>query len=403
MKLNKRMIESAVYDHEKRGAQYLWDTELKGYGVRIYPSGLKSFVITYRAQGRQRFHTLGRFGEITPHQARSAALEVLARVKSGADPGGERLAYRQAPTVADVAERFMREHAMPKKKPSSVRSDEMNWRLHVLPALGSRKVGDVTRQDVAQLHTALGDKPYRANRVLALLSKAFNLAEVWGWRADHSNPCRHVQRFKEARRERFLSVDELGRLAAVLTQAEKSGAETPFSVAAIRLLIFTGCRVGEILNLRWSEVDLERRSLFLSDSKTGRKVVYLNSPALEILGRLDRDSANPFVIQGGNPGSCLVNLKDPWRRLRKVAKLEDVRIHDLRHSWASFAAGSGLSLPMIGKLLGHTQASTTQRYAHLAASPLKDATERVGMEIAAAMSRAPRAEIVDFESWRSHA
>lgn len=400
MKLTKRVIDHAKYDRAKGSAHYLWDRDLAGFGVRVYPSGRKSFVVAYRAKGRQRFHTLGRFGEMTVQQARGAAIEVLARVRRGEDPSGDRQAYRRGPTVADLAERYMREHARPKKKPSSVRNDEQQWRNHVLPVLGKRKVADVSREDVSKLHGSLESTPYAANRVLALLSKAFNLAEVWGWRPDGSNPCRHVQKYREQRRERFLSVKELTGLAAVLNEAEREGREQANAIAAIRLLIFTGCRVGEILRLKWSEIDFERRCLRLSDSKTGQKIVHLNSPALEVLAGLERVAGNPYALAGGKSGMHLVNLKDPWRRLRKAAGLEDVRIHDLRHSWASFAAGSGLSLPVIGKLLGHTQASTTQRYAHLAADPLRQATERVGAEIAAAMNASPRAEVEDIRRWR---
>ncbi len=165
----------------------------------------------------------------------------------------------------------------------------------------------------------------------------------------------------------------------------------------MRLLLFTGCRLSEITTVRWQEVDLERRCLWLSDSKTGRKVVHLNSPALELLAGLERDDGNPYVIQGGKPSTHLVNLKDPWRRLRKAAGLNDLRIHDLRHSFASVAAGTGLSLPMIGKLLGHTQAATTQRFAHLAADPLKEAAERIGAEIAAAMNGTPKAPVIQTD------
>ncbi len=389
MKLTKRVIDGTKWHGKKGTAHYLWDDEIAGFGVRIYPSGRKSFFIAYRANGRQRFHTLGRFGELTLHEARTLALETLGRIRHGADPSGDRLAYREAPTVADLAERYMQEHAWPKKKTASARDDERNWRLHVVPRIGTYKVVDVTRADVSGLHAELASKPYLANRVLALLSKAFNLAEVWGWRRDGSNPCRHVTRFQERRRERYLSQEELARLAEALAEVERERSESPAVVAAIRLLILTGCRVGEILELRWDEVDFDRKTLRLRDSKTGSKSIYLSNPALQVLADLERDRTGEYVIQGAKPGRPLSTLTRPWFRVRERAELPDLRLHDLRHSYASVGAGAGLSLPMIGKLLGHRHSATTERYAHLGAHPVRQAAELVGSRLQAVMNGRP--------------
>ncbi len=384
MKLTKRILDAATY-HDQGGTHYLWDDDLAGFGVRIYPTGRKSFLVTYRVKGRQRFQTVGKVGELTLQQARKIAMEILVEVRHGHDPSGERQARSKAPTMADLATRFMVEHAHVKKKPSSAKTDDSMWKLYVLPKLKKRKVADITREDVAKLHTALSKTPYAANRMLELLRKSFNLAEIWGWRRDGSNPCRHIQKYKEEKRERYLSRDELARLAETLNTAEALGAETPATIAALRLLIFTGCRLGEILKLRWAEVHFERRFLRLADSKTGRKTIYLNAPALELLANIDRPDDNPYVIRGLKPDTHLVNLKDPWYRLRKQAGIDDVRIHDLRHTFASFGAGAGLSLPLLGKMLGHSQPATTQRYAHLAADPVLWAVDRVGAELQAAM------------------
>jgi len=396
MKLTKRTVDALTYDR-KSGGQYAWDDDLAGFGVRVYPTGRKSFVVGYRADGRQRFHTLGRFGEMTVHEAKTRALEVLASVRRGDDPSGDRIAYQQAPTMKDLSERYMREHARPRKKPLGVENDARVWRKHVLPRLGKKKVADVTRSDVFQLHAQMGEKtPIQANRTLAVLSKAFNLCEIWGWRPDGSNPTRHVPRFPENRRERFLSEAELLRLAEALNEVERLRLEEPASIAAIRLILLTGCRSGEIKGLRWSEVDFQRRCLRLADSKTGRKTVYLNSAALQILADIEQEDDNPHVIVGAKPGSHLVGLSRPWFRIRKRAGLDDVRLHDLRHTYASVGAGIGLSLPMIGKLLGHTVAATTERYAHLAAAPVQEAAERVGGEIAAAMAGGRAARVYPF-------
>ena len=210
VRLTKRVVDAARY--QGKGAHYLWDSDLAGFGLRVYPSGRKSFVATYRVRGKQRFYTLGRFGEMTVDQARTEALMTLARARKGEDPAGDRLAARGAPTVADLAERYMSDHARIKLKPQSARRNQQVWKRHLLPRLGHRKVADVDRADVAQLHADLAATPVMANRARSVLSSAFNLAELWGWRAEGTNPCRHVPRYKEQARERFLSEQELGRL-----------------------------------------------------------------------------------------------------------------------------------------------------------------------------------------------
>jgi integrase len=232
----------------------------------------------------------------------------------------------------------------------------------------------------------MSETPGAANRALALFSKMANLAERWGWRPDGSNPCRHVDKYPEHRSERFLSDMEIARLAEALAESEQSSTESSSVIAAIRLLLFTGARLSEILTLRWEHVDFESQCLRLPDSKTGAKTIYLPAPALNILADLHRSDSNPYVIAGAKPGAHLVNLRKPWDRIRRRAGLQGVRLHDLRHSFASMAVAGGLSLPIIGALLGHTQPSTTARYAHLAADPLKQATDLIGQRIAAAMA-----------------
>jgi integrase len=247
------------------------------------------------------------------------------------------------------------------------------------------KVADITRSHIANLHYEMRETPGAANRVLALLSKMFNLAEQWGYRPDTTNPVRHVERYKEKKLERFLSSEEFARLGDVLAECERTQSEYPSVIAAIRLIIFTGARVSEILELRWKDVDFEHMCLRLPDSKSGAKVIYISSPALSVLDGMERYESNPFVIVGREPMSHLVNLRKPWSRIRKQADLDDLRLHDLRHSFASIGAGLGISLPIIGKMLGHTQAATTQRYAHLAADPVREATDKIGEVIAKAL------------------
>jgi integrase len=240
----------------------------------------------------------------------------------------------------------------------------------------------VTRVDVTKLHHANRAAPYQANRVLAVLGKMFNLAERWGLRPDGSNPCRHVEKFFERKRERMLSPAELARLGEALAAYDGS----PYVVAAVKLLVFTGARLGEVLGLQWAWIDFERGEARLPDSKTGAKTLHLPPPALAVLADLPRLGGNPYVITGAKAGAALVNIEKPWRAIRQVAGLDDVRLHDLRHAFASVAASSGMGLPIIGKMLGHTQSATTARYAHLESDPVKAAAASVAGKIAAAMS-----------------
>ena len=367
-----------------------------------------------------------------PRRRGPKAFGLLAAVKDGEDPAGDRQQGRKAPTVAELAQRFDKEHIAVRLKPGTAREYRRNLRRFILPAIGRLKVADVTKADIARLHHELRHIPYQANRNLEVISKMFNLAELWGLRPDGSNPRRHIKKYPEEKRERYLSPAELAALGEALSLAEQEGVEDPYAIAAIRLLIFTGCRLNEIMTLKWGYVDFEARCLRLPDSKTGARVVHLGAPALEVLSRLERRPDNPWVICGKKPGARRTDLQPPWRRFRKratvrlwarsegtpeaslVARLEsklgreptydeclaaakkedlelptglaDVRIHDLRHSFASGAVALGESLPMIGKLLGHTQVQTTARYAHLAADPVKAAAERVSSNIAALIS-----------------
>lgn len=393
-KLTKRTVEAVRPDPARE--VFVWDQEMPGFGLRVFPSGRRGFLVQYRVGHRTRRYALGRYPVMTPESAREMAKITLGEVARGGDPSGERRKRLEAETVADLAERYLEEHARPHNKASSVAENKRMLDAFILPAFGRDRVEHVSRADVARLHRTIGKKhPTQANRVLFLLSTLFGLAERWGVRAEGSNPCRHVPRFKERRRERYLSEAELARLGAVLAETEQAGSELPQVVAALRLLIFTGARRGEILGLRWDYVDAERRCLRLPDSKTGRKVIQLNAPALAVLASLSRETSE-WVIPGKSAGAPLVGLPHAWERIRKRAKLEDVRIHDLRHAFASVGVSSGHTLAVIGGLLGHSQLSTTQRYAHLSDDPLRSASDAIGARIAAAMDGAARAEVVQL-------
>ncbi len=379
-KITKRLVDSIRRCGEDRT---VFDGGVPGYGLHVRPSGTCTFILHYRSGGRKRKLTLGVYGRVTPDQARKKALRALAAIDRGEDPAEERDQARKAATVAELAQRYLTEYLGPKRKASTLREFRRTIERDILPRLGKRRVSDLTLADVDRLHQALKDSPVQANRTVTILSSMLARAERWGLRPLGSNPCKFVERFKESKRERFLSPAELGRLGEALRESE--GKEHPSALLAIRLLTLTGMRRGEVMNLRWDQVDFRNRLLLLADSKTGRKAVPVGAPALKLLSEAERAEGNPFVCYGTRPGAPFVGLQKVWERVRKLAGLEDVRLHDLRHSFASVGAAAGFGLFVIGKVLGHSQTSTTQRYAHLAEDPVRDASERISSEIAASL------------------
>ena len=380
-----RITKKAVDALTAREREYmLWDRDIKGFGVRVHPSGRKVYLVKYRHRGRIVKKTIGPHGVIPPAAARARAAEIITVAKTGRDLMGRVLPPRKegATTMHDLARRFLEEYVPARCKPSSAHSYERSIRQHVLHRLGHRRIVDVTRGDVTTLHHEMRATPYAANRTLGILSAMFTAAELWGLRPEGSNPCRLVKRFREQPRERFLSDAEYRRLGAALRKAEGTGAVAASAVAAVRLLMLTGCRLSEIMTLRWENVALEAAELRLTDSKTGARIVHLGRPAVAVLCGIARDEGNPWVITGRRPGSRLVSLHYPWGRIRKWAGLDDVRLHDLRHSFASGGLLVGEGLPTIGKLLGHSQVQTTARYAHLAADPVKTAANQIAGRIA---------------------
>jgi len=379
-KLTKRVVDAAgIKDTE----HFIWDDELPGFGLRVLASGRKRYVVQYRAGRRSRRISLGPAAVLTCEQARNRAITIIAATKNGEDPAARRDADRRAITVKELADRFDKEHIAIRLKPSTAKGYRRMLERVIVPALGRHRVTEVTRADVAKIHHDLRHIRYDANRSLEIISKMFNLAEMWGLRPDGSNPRKHIKKYPEEKRERFLSPAELRRVGDVLREMKAEGIELPFSIAAIRLLILTGCRLGEIMTLQWEHVDIPGKALRLPDSKTGAKVVHLGQPAVEVLAKIERVEGNPWVIVGAKPGARLTDLQPFWQRVRARAGLKDVRIHDLRHTFASTAVAAGQGLPMIGKLLGHTQVQTTARYAHLAADPIKLAANHVSAAIGA--------------------
>jgi integrase len=274
------------------------------------------------------------------------------------------------------------EHVDAKRKCSTASHYRSAINLYLLPKLGARKAYDLTRTDLARLHLSMKHIPYRANHVLAVIASMYSFGSKHGLVPEGVNPALGIERFPEPRRERFLSSDELARLGEAFRRLELEGRHGS-GIAALRLLLFTGARLREILNLRWESVDLERGMLFLPDSKTGRKTIVLSAPAIAVLESLDHEGI--YVIEGKNADQPSSDLKKPWAAATKRAGLPNLRIHDLRHSFASVGAGAGLGLPIVGKLLGHSQAATTERYAHLDADPVRRAADVIGSRIATAL------------------
>jgi integrase len=406
-----------------------YDDRLTGFGLRIAPPtnrnplGVRSWFVEYRpgdggrGQAKRRM-VIGDAAKVGAADARKAAEKMLARVELGADPAQERTEARRAGTLEQLVRTYLDEEIKPKRKARTLELYEGYLRNHIAPrgedsersehgAIGGKKAISVTRADIARLHRQIGqDQPATANRVVKLLAAAYSWAAKHGLtKEDHANPARHVALYAETARERFLSTEEFGRLGESLRLAETTGLPwepnpakkvkhapkvenrvvklDQWTVAAVRLLIFTGCRLREVLNLRWREVDLERGLLLLPDSKTGAKAVVLSAPALDILKKLDR--VGDYVIASTDPQKPRADLQRPWAQITKHAKLDGLRIHDLRHSFASVGAAGGLGLPIVGKLLGHKDASTTQRYAHLADDPLRRGANTIAKSIKAAL------------------
>ena len=375
--ISQRSVDALPADKDT----VFWDRELAGFGVRVYPSGARVYIVQCRGPAGPRRITLGRHGVIAADEARRRAALVIGRIRAGED--ARPLAQApDGPTVAALAARYLREHVAVRCKPATVAQYRLAIDAYILPALGALPVASVGRAHVARLHHGLSDRPAMANAVVATLSRMIEQAVAWGLVPEGSNPCRHTQRYRMRPRERFLTDAELRRLGAALTALEAEGRLPVHAAAALRLLILTGCRRNEIVSLRWEDVRLEDAEIGLRDSKTGPRTVSLSPAAVALLAALPRIAGNPWVIPGCRPGARMTNIYGHWRRVRTRAGLDDVRIHDLRHTYASRALALGESLPVIAKLLGHARIQSTARYAHLTRDSVREAAARVAAGIA---------------------
>ena len=410
-KLTKRVVDAAGAGAD---TTIIWDDDVKGFGLRVTPGGSKSYVLSYRAgHGRhapQHRITIGKHGSPwTPEAARREAIRLRGEVAKGGNPADARKVVARAMTLDDLCELYLAEGAS-HKKPATLRADRGRIRNHILPVLGRLQIDQITRADVERMvrdvtagktaaptlkqqgrgRAAQGGQG-TAGQALAVLGAVMSFAVARGLRNDH--PVRGVKKPPIRRMERFLSEAEIARLGEAL-DAENAATGNPYPSAAIRLLLFTGCRRSEVLGLHWDWIDSERAMVFLPDSKTGRKPIYLNAPALEVLANLPHQEGNPHVVCGHRDGSAYVGLDKVWRRVRSAAALPGLRLHDLSHSFASIGAAGGNSLLILGKLLGHRHTTTTERYSHLSADPMRQAAEAIGQRIKAALGRRAGANIV---------
>lgn len=423
-KLTKRSVDAVKVDPSSD--VFLWDRDLRGFGLRVKPSGARTFVVSYYAPGLNRVRrriTLGAYGPVTVEEARAQARAILGRVSAGEDPARDKAEEQRATREESVSRLFEEyvEYGRAHFKPRTLESYEYLARLYVLPSLGRLPVRRLTRLDVSRLHLELSDKRHTANRVVQLIKAFFYWLESRGL-FEGVNPATGIELYTERARERFLTVQELGRIGQALRTAEKVGLPpapehtpspdkkkppkrprlrnrgmftskiipaNPVAVAAIRFLLFTGWREREALSLKWSEVNLKTGIASLADTKTGKSIRAIGAPALELLDEQPRVEGSPYVFPGRDPSQPLESVHRLWTAVRHAAELDNVRLHDLRHSVASFAGGHGYSLFLIGKLLGHKTARSTERYAHLADDSRKLIADNVGETIRAAMALEP--------------
>jgi integrase len=407
-KINQRTVKNLT--PPKAGSRIFWDSEIKGFGVRITAAGVISFILDYRVNGRQRRYTIGRNPEWTSEAARREAASLKPRISKGYDPLQEKEKARGEPTVSELATDYLERHSIPNKRAGSLRNDRQMLEGIVKPRLGRLRVVAVGRRDIETLHQSLKATPYQANRVLALLSHMFEKAIEWKWAM--SNPARGIPRYHEDRRERWLSDDEMHAFTQALDSYSDQNAAN-----ALRLLLLTGAREGEVLKAEWSEFDLERGVWTKPSHHTKQKKlehVPLSSTAVDLLRQMGGEAATGPLFPGANGKNARVTLRRPWVQVCKLAGLTQaivkqgkrrkiikhkptLRIHDLRHSFASHLVSRGASLQIVGRLIGHTQIATTQRYAHLADSALRDATNVFGKIFSSASQAKAALRLVDSQ------
>lgn len=423
--LRQGTITKARYEGENNARCILWDDDPRGLGLRIFPSGVKTFVLLYRDRGgAKRLATIGAFGVFTLDQARTAARDMLRQAETGADALQVKRAHKAAPTFGELATTYLERHASRKR---SGDADRRRLETHALPVWRNRKAADITRMDVADLIRSVGEsrvqapksekpvatrkaarrpgasrkttgRPYEANRLLALLSVMFNKGTAYGLLPlGHPNPCAGIDRYREQKRDRWITPAELPKMA----QAIDAEAD-PYARAALWLYLLTGCRKSELLGARWSDYDKDRAVLRLPVTKNGQPhEVPLSAPAAALLDGLPRQEGNPYIFPGRKEETHLESIRGPWDRVRVAAGVADARLHDLRRTVGSWLAQSGNSLHLIGRVLNHANQSTTAIYARFAQDHVRDALDQHAARILGAAGKLPAAEVTDIEKARA--
>ena len=396
--ISKRTVDAAKAGPRDR---FLWDRGIKGFGIKITPAGRKVYVVQYRLNGRSRRYTVGVHGAPwTPERARKEAKRLLGEVADGNDPVTEKITGRNSATVKELCDRYLEEWVGIHNKPSTAKEFRRIVEKQIKPALGAMKAVAVTRQDVMRLHHNLRRTPREANHTLSVLSKMFNLAEAWGIRPDGSNPARLVKRQPENKRERFLSDAELAKLGEALDEAEREGSAHPSAIAAVRLLALTGCRLGEVLGLKWEYVDSKRSLLLLPDTKTGAREHPIGAPALAVLNEIAPIEGSPWVLNGVKEGQHIstTGVEKTWARLRKKAELENARLHDLRHTIGTYSSQAGANAFLVRDKLGHTTVAMASRYVSRDADPLRILNDTVEARVDAAMKGKKGADVISLDT-----
>ena len=375
MKLTNKKIDQLIPDTK---SYIVWDNEIRGFGVRVNLNSKKTFILKYRiGQGRSarvRKPVIGTYGVMKVDEARKIARKWLLEASEGNDP---KEVDKTTILLKDFCNVYLQQHANIKKKLSSVIEDKRLMRLHIIPNFGNICLKEITRAMITKHHQSMYQTPHGANRFLSLMSKMMNLAERWEYRPLNSNPCRHIERYKEEGRQIYLSMEQIEKIGHVIKQMEQT--ESIFVLSAIKLLLFTGRRTGEILTLKWDYIDFENSKMNLPDTKTGAKSFFFSPTVKQIL--LNLPNKEGFVFKSVLKDKRVTTVRHIWKKICKLAKIENVRVHDLRHTYASLAVQNGYSLPIISKMLGHADIKTTQRYAHLHDDPVNQAVEKIDQQL----------------------
>ncbi len=375
MKLTNKKVEQLTTNTK---SYIVWDTDVKGLGVRVNLNAKKTFILKYRLgfgrSAKVRKPVIGTAGIMKVEEARRIARKWLLEASDGKDP---KEVDKTNIMLKDFFDLYLKHYAEIKKKRLSIEQDKGLMRLHIAPRFGKICIKDITRAMITKHHQSMYKTPHCANRMLSLLSKMMNLAEKWEYIPQYSNPCRHIDKYKEEGREVYLNMSQIEKIGLAISELENK--ESPYMLAAIKMLLFTGRRTNEILTLRWEYLDFETSKMHLPDTKTGAKTFYLSSTTKQLLDSLPNKEG--YVFKSVVKGKRITVVRHVWKKICKIADIKNIRVHDLRHTYASLAIHQGFSLPIISKILGHADTRTTERYAHLHDDPVNQAVDRIDQQL----------------------